>query len=270
MDERRYKVVLLGDGSVGKTSLVKKYVYRKFDDSYIKTLGTNVYKKFIELEEGKDKISINLQIWDVMGQDIFPNVMKNYLKGTAGFLIVCDLTNKDSFVGIQNWIRNACDANEECSGVLLANKCDLEDHAFGVSALESASKAFNAPYFVTSAKSGDNVEEAFRTISAMIHQGWYLNRDVALDIEKKVRDLPPLILAEDAIINTFCNAMGGYENAMPMVRTQFEQLKIDFENPTWNQLELLVQRLLTVMRVLKTEDQIKKVNNEMRRHFKYE
>ena len=269
-EERNYKVVLLGDGGVGKTSLVKRFVYSKFDDEYIKTLGTNVYKKMVTLDkDDKSKIETKLMVWDVMGQNIFPSVMKNYMKGSHGFIFVCDLTDKNSYVGLQEWIRAACEPNENCSATFLANKSDLPGHAFGVSSLESLSKAFNAPYFVTSAKTGDNVEEAFRTISAMIYEGWHLNRDVALDIEKKVQDLPEIILAEDAIINIFCNNMGGYENAMPMVRQQFEQLKIDFEKPRWNQLELLMQRLLTVMQMVKTPEQIKKVNNEMRRYVKY-
>jgi small GTP-binding protein len=264
-------VVLLGDGGVGKTSLVKRFVYSKFDDEYIKTLGTNVYKKMVQLDMDENtKIETKLMVWDVMGQNIFPNVMKNYLKGAHGIILVCDLTNESSYVNLQEWIRAACDANETCSGTFLANKSDLPGHAFGISSLEALSNAFEAPYFVTSAKTGDNVEEAFRTISAMIYKGQHINREVALDIEKKVKDLPDIILAEDAIINIFCNNMGGYENAMPMVRQQFEQLKIDFEEPRWNQLEMLIQRLITVMQMVKTEDQIKKVLNEMRRYVKYE
>jgi len=230
-----------------------------------------VYKKFVKLDKDeKTKIETKLMVWDVMGQNIFPNVMKNYMKGAHGFIFVCDLTNKDSYVGLQEWIRAACETNENVSGTFLANKSDLPDPAFGVSSLEAVSKAFNAPYFVTSAKTGDNVEEAFRTISAMIYEGWHINRDVDMDIEKKVQDLPEIILAEDAIINIFCNAMGGYENAMPMVRQQFEQLKIDFEKPRWNQLELLMQRLITVMQMVKTPEQINKINSEMRRYIKYE
>lgn len=264
----RYKIVLVGDGHVGKTSLVKKYVFHKFDDQYQKTLGTNIYKKFVEIHDTGEKFKIGLQIWDVMGQDIFPAVMEGYMNGANGFLIVCDLTSKESLINIKDWIRHASKANPKCSAVLLANKSDLDDHEFGVSTLEPVSKAFNTPFLITSAKTGENVEEAFKTISEMVHFEQHLNHQAAMDIEQKVSERSPIILAEDAIINKFCNAMGGFENAMPIIRQQFDRLKIDFERPTWDELDLLIDRLMTILQMVKSEEEIKKVKADMKREIR--
>ena len=260
--------MLLGDGGVGKTSLVKRFVYSKFDDTYIKTLGTNVYKKVVK--DTENKVEVRLQIWDVMGQNLFPNMIRTYMKGANGFILVCDLTNKRSFTNLQDWIYQVFQATDKSSGIVLANKSDLDETEFGVTTLEPLANALETPYYMTSAKTGDNVEDAFNTISRLIYEEKHMSAELRIDLGEKVRDIPEVIQAEEKIISTFCKNMGGYENGMPMIRQQFEQAKINFENPTWDQLQQLVQRLVTIMQMVKPEDQVKKIQNEMRRHLKTE
>jgi len=267
---RSYKIVLLGDGSVGKTSLIKQFVYSKFDDSYIKTLGTNVYKKQLTIEDENKKTEVKLMVWDVMGQKVFPKVMENYLKGAQGFMLVCDLSKKSSFENLRDWIAKGLKGSENPAGVILANKCDLDDLAFGASTLEPICNALQVPYFFTSAKTGENVEEAFKILGGRIIDGNHINKDLGKDFKEMTADIPDILLAEDGIIHTFCKSMGGYENAMPMVRQQYEQLKIDFERPKWDQLEMLIQRLTTIMRMVKTEGEMRRLQSDMRRYIKVE
>ena len=130
-DVRKYKVVLLGDAGVGKTSLVNMYVNKVFGGKYLKTLGTNIYsKEIIESLDGKEVTSL-LQVWDVMGQKVFPSVVKTSLKGASGAIFVCDLTNIESLNNLVTWVQLVFDNCENISLVFLANKSDLDNPAFG-------------------------------------------------------------------------------------------------------------------------------------------
>ena len=108
------------------------------------------------------------------------------------------------------------------------------------------------------------------TLGGRILDGDHMSNDLGKDFKEMTADIPEILLAEDSIIHTFCKSMGGYENAMPMIRQQYEQLNIDFENPTWNQLEMLIQRLTTIMKMVKSEGEMRRAQADMRRHIKIE
>ncbi len=265
-EQKKYKVVLLGDGGVGKTSLVKRFVHQKYDDKYIKTLGTNVYKKDILKTNQGRAVNLSLQIWDVMGQDSFPSVLKTSLMGANGVILVTDLTNKASLENLQDWLQLVFSSSPEVSLVFLANKSDLDNVQFGYNALKKVSDSFLAPYFLTSAKTGDSVNDAFGILGDLMYTNRTVPSTVIPPIKDQIKAIPPLLLAEDNIINTFCNRMGGYEHAMPIVRKQFEALGIDFENPTRAQLQALVDRLLEVMRNMSDHD-IKKLHQTLHKYL---
>ena len=142
-DRRKYKVVLLGDAAVGKTSLVLRYVHSQFDEKYLKTLGTNVYKKeIIEVIDGEQITSV-MQVWDIMGQRAFPSVIKSSLKGANGVIFVCDLTNMNSLLNLDRWLRLAFNTPDNSCFVFLANKSDLPDAEFGFIAVKSVAEMFD-------------------------------------------------------------------------------------------------------------------------------
>jgi small GTP-binding protein len=267
-DKRKYKVVLLGDAAVGKTSLVMRYVHSQFDEKYLKTLGTNIYtKEIIEVRDGRDVTSV-LQIWDIMGQRVFPSVIKSSLKGANGVIFVCDLTNMKSLVNFERWLELVFENTEEVSFLFLANKSDLPDPEYGFFAVMAVADTFESPFYVTSAKTGDSVEEAFTKIGSLMVNKKFVPQDLKYDIAKKVEDLPPMMLAQDSIINTFCNIMGGYEQNMPTVQDHFKKLDIDFENPTKDQLEELVKNLDKVADAALSPIEMKVLRNNMERSLK--
>ena len=248
-----FKVVLVGEGGVGKTSLIKQFVYQQFEDKYIKTLGTNVYKKNIGVKDPRRK-DVKLQIWDVLGQKVFASILKVAYHNAQGVIFVSDLTKRETLEGLETWVSYAYEHSPKASFVFLANKSDLPNKAFGEEELGAYSYRFNSPFFFTSARTGENVERAFLTISKAIVDG---KRPPSLDeveIRKQHCHATAAVWAEDEIITEFCQAAGGFDVAMPVVREQFRKLEIDFENPSPQELRKVVDNLVVYLQYMKGKE----------------
>lgn len=165
------KLCLLGDGAVGKTSLIRRYVYDRFDDKYITTIGTKVTKKSIA---GKDKgtnkkINLTLMIWDILGQRGIQQLHNMYYQNAKAALMVCDFTRKVTFENLESWRDELFKTTDEIPIVLMVNKIDLENQAdMEISEIETLIKDWGARYYLTSAKTGQNVEEAFKEIGSIL------------------------------------------------------------------------------------------------------
>jgi len=156
------KICLIGDPAVGKTSLIRKYVTDVFDDKYIGTLGTKVTKKRVLIEEPEVNYDLTLAIWDILGQKEFQRIQNMAYRGAKGVFLVCDLTRKDTLDNLNEWSDAIKQVTSEIPVIILANKCDLDNPAFGEEEIRVISKKLNdAPYIITSAKNGDNVDDAF-------------------------------------------------------------------------------------------------------------
>ncbi|MHA1490701.1 MAG: Rab family GTPase [Promethearchaeota archaeon] len=162
MEKRKFiiKICLLGEANVGKTSLVYRFVENKFRENYKSTLGVNLLKKDLLLEEyGK----VSAQIWDLGGQESFKSLRKLYLEGANGALLIFDTTNKKTFEKLNEWIESFRDARgTDKPLILIGNKIDLKDK-ISVSEKESIEFAEKnkTKLILTSAKTGNNVENAF-------------------------------------------------------------------------------------------------------------
>ena len=159
----QYKILFLGDTSVGKTSLLIRYTDNKFDGDSLPTLGVDVRYKYVTLEEKK----IRLDIWDSAGQERFKNITKNYFRGANGIIFVCDITNKDTFDTLKNWLNEVKnDVSVETEMIIVGNKIDLnEKRQVNFDLLESLGKKNNIEVFETSAKTGEGVEEIFSNLT---------------------------------------------------------------------------------------------------------
>ena len=168
------KAVLVGDKAVGKTSLIRRYVLDQFDDRYLLTLGAKVTKKVEAMDVGEPprRVSVELNVWDIMGQTGFRELAKEaYFHGARGILAVVDLTRKGTLEGIGVWISAVEDVSGPVPLVLLANKNDLKDLATATPAqVASLARERGCASFLTSAKTGENVEAAFRQLAGLIAQ----------------------------------------------------------------------------------------------------
>lgn len=161
----KFKICLLGEGSVGKTSLVHRFVEDKFQEDYKATLGVSILQKHLEIDE----YSVSINIWDLGGQDSFIKLRKLYLEGSEGALLIFDLTNRVSFEKLREWIHDFRGQRGEKPFYLIGNKVDLKDQI--VVTEEEASllaKEHDVNLIITSAKTGENVETAFVNLGKQI------------------------------------------------------------------------------------------------------
>ena len=162
------KICLLGDPAVGKTSLIRRYVFDMFDDKYITTIGTKVTKKTVMVAPTgtASGVKITLLIWDILGQREYQRLHPVYYQGAEGALIVCDSTRKETIGSLSTWVTSFKNVVGPVPVVFLMKKSDLVDpEKFDRTEIEGLCKQHNAPYLPTSAKSGLNVEKAFLTVS---------------------------------------------------------------------------------------------------------
>ena len=120
-----FKILLLGDSSVGKTCFLKRYTDNTFQDAYLSTIGFDFKFKFVTLENGK---TVKVQLWDTAGQERFRTIAKSYYKGAHGIILIYDVTNRKTFDNIRKWLNQIKDeASNKISIILVANKIDCED-----------------------------------------------------------------------------------------------------------------------------------------------
>ncbi len=164
------KVCLLGDFAVGKTSLLRRFVYNRFDDRYMSTIGVKVSRKTLVLP-GADggPVELVLLLWDLAGGDRFVNLLDSYLRGSAGAILVCDLTRPHTLDALENYVHDLRAVSPEAVCVLAANKQDLvSDGAVPRARIQAFAQRHGIPYTLTSAKTGANVGVLFRLLGEQL------------------------------------------------------------------------------------------------------
>jgi small GTP-binding protein len=158
-----YKVLLLGDSTVGRTCFLMRYTDNTYQEIHMSTIGIDNKFKDVELEDGK---KVKIQIWDTAGQDRFRSITRNYYKGANGIVLIFDVTNKKSYENVKNWVKQI---KEEVSSrvtiILVANKIDDVNHR--IVTKEEGEKIANEcglMFFECSAKTGENIEHAFNEL----------------------------------------------------------------------------------------------------------
>lgn len=168
--EMIYKIIVIGDPAVGKTSLLTNFCGDKFQYEYVPTVGVNITKEKVTVKNdmGKDT-NVSLMIWDVAGQPQFYMLHRPYFNGADGMMLIYDVTRSSSFSNVNNWYSTA--VKYGLSGiprVLIGNKIDLKDEKKIILPMaEHLSQKLNAPFFESSAITGENVSEIFHKIGEL-------------------------------------------------------------------------------------------------------
>merc|ERR1712130_788840 len=155
---KKFKLVFLGDQSVGKTSLITRFMYDSFDNTYQATIGIDFLSKTMYLEDR----TVRLQLWDTAGQERFRSLIPSYIRDSSVAVVVYDVSNRQSFVNTARWIEEVrTERGRDVIIVLVGNKTDLVDKR-QVSIEEGDAKAreFSVMFIETSAKAGFNINLA--------------------------------------------------------------------------------------------------------------
>ena len=156
-----FKLLLMGDSQVGKTSLLLNYTEHIFPEEHIATIGVEYKDKYII----KDNYNIRLQIWDTAGQERFRSITKSIYRNANGVLFVYDITNKESFANIKNWIKDLQNVGNDIKGIIVGNKIDLDpERIIDKKDLEEMANKYQMPFIETSAKQNTFVNDAFNLI----------------------------------------------------------------------------------------------------------
>ena len=263
----RKKVVLLGDSGVGKTSLIKRFVLDLFEDTYVSTIGSKVTRKNLTLVRREGAVDLTLMIWDLLGREGYTATRARMVAGASGAILVADLTRRETLHNLERyWIPALFRVTDVIPLVFACNKTDLaRDADFRPEALAATAARYNigledalppgrASWYPTSAKTGQNVPEAFESLGHLLLSEKrpedptreLYQKLVALGISR-TSDRGTLIGALDAIMVDFFekseDQFDDEQLAMVALRQEIIRAGIDVRTPTREGLLRLIDYL---------------------------
>ena len=168
-EESVYKILLLGDTTVGKTCFLMKYTDKVFNEIHMATIGLDYRLKTMTLKSGK---TVKIQIWDTAGQDRFRAITKNYYKSAHGVILIYDITSIQTFENVKSWISQIRDeASANIVIYIVGNKIDIdEERKIKKEEGQKLADEFGFPFTEASAKNGININETFEDIVEKIDE----------------------------------------------------------------------------------------------------
>ena len=168
------KIITLGDSMVGKTCLILRFLENIFSSNYLSTIGFDLKKKLVKLDNGE---KIKLVIYDTAGQERFKSLSRSYIKKADGILVVYDITNKQSFINVENWIKCAREEiTKKIPIFIVGNKSDLEHlRVINKEDGENIAAQYDLKFYETSCQNGNNVEKCFKDLTKELYEILKLN-----------------------------------------------------------------------------------------------
>ena len=185
MDEIVYKILVLGDSSVGKSSLMMRFADNYYEENNVSTIGIVSKKKDIIINNQK----IILNIFDTSGQERYHSISKNYIRNSDGIIFVFDLTNGITFDNIKRWLMNCEDLIQDFQKIVVGNKLDLENREVDKERIEKFCGENNLKYFETSARNNINVGRIFKELAKLILDSKQKKNEEKYEKDKKIPKL---------------------------------------------------------------------------------
>jgi small GTP-binding protein len=248
----RKKIVIIGDSAVGKTSLIRRYVFNEFQDSYITTIGSKVTTKECIIKRPHHSVDITFVIWDLIGREGYKGIHARTFAGASGAILVGDLTRKETFENLERyWIPLLLKVVDNVPLIFACNKSDLKGKCeFDPEDIIEIADRYNghidgilprglATSYSTSAKTGSNVESTFESIGHLLVSSFdsqdpvkklYENL-IALGIHRSSDKNTP-VGALDSIIVDFCEGFKDTRISMLILRQEIARSGLDVNNPT--------------------------------------
>jgi len=165
-----FKIVVLGEGAVGKTAIVTRFSHGFFRTDYKTTIGSQFAVKNVEIVKSeREKVTVKLQIWDVAGQSRFQILRPMYYRGSSGGILVYDVTRRRTFIVLEEWLEELRKAlGKDIPLILVANKTDLPDRIVEPSEGREFADNHNMPYVESSAKTGEGIIDIFEQLARVL------------------------------------------------------------------------------------------------------
>jgi small GTP-binding protein len=196
-----FKTIIIGDSSVGKSSIMLRQCDDIFNSSYISTIGVDFRYNIIDINGKK----VKLQIWDTAGQERFRTITAAYYRSSDIAIVVFDVTNRTSFNNVNRWIEECKkNANMKIKLFLIGNKCDASNREISKEEAIKCAEHFKINYMETSAKTGFGIEEAFKIIGENA-----INMEISPNIHNKTKNstINPNINSTPSTKKSFCNLL---------------------------------------------------------------
>ncbi len=237
------KVALVGDSSVGKTSLIRRFVIDVFEDKYIATIGAKVSKKDIEYKLPDKTVYLTLMLWDILGQKDYKKMRVQGLSGAHGVVMVCDLSRMETIKSAEEfWLPEIVETCPNVPIVLVGNKMDVALHEV-VDALKTLSAKAEMPVTLSSARTGENVETCFRKVGELMLAGELVEKRPGADMSPE-----SLAAAVDDVVSDFCEQYGDTSKAMELIEREFTKARVSVNAPTKESLLMAIEYLSDVER----------------------
>ena len=154
---------------MGKTSLVRRFVYDRFDDKYLSTIGVKVSRKTVQIPTTYRVVDVAMMLWDLAGSQEYEQLRASYLRGASGAVLVCDLTRPETLEHVQSLATELRGTSADLQIILAGNKVDLiTEQRITPEQMEAAAGSLDVPYYLTSAKEGELVEALFRRMASLL------------------------------------------------------------------------------------------------------
>lgn len=179
MPDFNYKLILIGDSTVGKTSIINRFVNGEFNDNEASSINVQIQRKIVKLDAQKDKWA-QLHIWDTLGQEQFKAISPLFFRKSVGALLVYDSTNKQSFDNLEEWYQQLTSCLDTRVVVMLVgNKCDLNNRQVQYNTAMEYARSHNFGFLEVSAKTGVNIKNAYYSLV----KGIYLSISLIICLE---------------------------------------------------------------------------------------